>query len=272
MREYIFVQIVLVIVVIIISIRAVQNIRVDKRINSIFPIQKNNTRYLGNEFNKVPRAVKNYIDLTGAYKYKASRRMKINFRGMYRTYREKRWWRFILKTYVSFDDRAYIFDGCTRVIPGIKARFIDELHYKGASFEFYLSSMFKFAEGNGEAIEYNSVLNYLIYCFLSPIYLAQEDFDWDDSENNEVTGRYTHNNTRINFSVEFDENGKLESLRTLRYREAHGEFFFLPVEINFKDYKKYEEYYLPSNFRFYWIENENKFNFLNVENIKFKAH
>ena len=42
--------------------------------------------------------------------------------------------------------------------------------------------------------------------------------------------------------------------------------------INFKDYKKYEEYYLPSNFRFYWIENENKFNFLNVENIKFKTH
>lgn len=272
MREYIFVQIILVIVLIIISIRAVQNIRVDKRINAIFPIHKNKIRYLGSDFDKLPDAIKSYIDLTGAYKYKASRRMKINFRGMYRSYKEKKWWRFILKTYVSFDDRAYIFDGCTRVVPGIKARFIDELSDGGGSFEYYLSSMFKFVDGSGEAIEYNSVLNYLIYCFLSPIYLAQEDFEWESVEDNEVTGRYTHNNQSIDFSVKFDENKRLESLHTFRYREAHGEFFFLPVEINFKDYKKYEEYYLPTNFRYYWIENKNKFNYLNVEIIKFRTH
>ncbi len=271
MREYVFVQIILIIVVIIISIRSVQNIRVDKRINAIFPIKKNKIRYLGSEFDKLPDSIKKYIDMTGAYRYKASRRMKINYRGMYRSRKEKKWWRFILKTYVNFDDRSYIFDGCTRVIPGIKARFIDELCKGGGSFEFYLSSMFKFVEGNGEEIEYNSVLNYLIYCFLSPIYLAQEDFEWESEVDNEVAGRYTHNNQIVNFSVKFDENNKLESLHTMRYREAYGEFFFLPVEIKFKDYKKYEEYYLPSNFRYFWIENTSKLNFLNVEIIKFRT-
>ncbi len=269
MREYIFVQIVMLIIMISVMIRIVQNIRVDRRIDRVFKLKQKPSRYLMSEFERLPIPLQKYLDVTEAKKRQAPRRLKINFRGMSRQKNQKNWWRFILKAYINLDGRTYLMDGCMRVFPGVRARFIDELMEANGKFEFYMSSMFKYKEGDGEAFNYNSALNFLVCCFLSPIYLAQEDFKWETFEENLCDLSFKMGDIRIHARVIFDEMGYVRQLNTERYRDIEGSYRLYPFEVQFEKYHPTGYYNLPSVIRFGWIQDERFYNDYNFEIIKY---
>jgi hypothetical protein len=221
------------------------------------------------DFERLPIPLQKYLDVTGAKNRQAPRQMKINFRGMSRQKNQKNWWRFILKSYINLDSRTYLMDGCMRVFPGIRARFIDELFNESGKFEFYMSSMFKYKEGEGIAFNYNGALNYLLSCFLSPIHLAQDDFQWKIIDENLCDLNFTMGETTIVARVVFDETGYVKQLNTARYRDIEGSYWLYPFEVKFEKYRQTGYYKLPNFIRFGWVQDDEFYNEHNFEIIKY---
>lgn len=272
MREYIFVQIILLLVFISVGIRIIQNIRIDRRINRVYRLSRRPERYIGGGFERLPESVRAYLETSGAMRRQAPRRLKVNYRGMVRKKKGNDWWRFTIKSYVNLERGSYLVDGCMRVFPGIRARMIEEWSDGQGRFELLMSSMFKYMEGIGEPFDYNATLNYMIMCCLSPIYLGQDDFRWKDRiGQNRYRMTFERNGIRIEGTATFDSDHRLHSITTSRYRGEKDRYALAPFEARFEQYKTMDYCQLPTVIRYGWLDGEKFHNYANFEVVKYQS-
>jgi len=222
---------------------------------------------LARRWESLPVPVRRYLRFAIAPDAAAIRTAHMTHDGSMRLTPDGRWLPVEGEEYFSVATPGFVWAARMRMAPGVWVTARDRLLGNRGSMLVQLFSVVPIANASGQEIDQGSALRWLGEGVWLPYAYVSDAVRWDAVDDRSARMTLVAGGTQVSALVEFDDDGKLISLRADRYRDVGGgKAVLTPWLVRCDRYETFSGFSVPVSIAVRWILPEGEF-----EAIRFRV-
>jgi len=225
-----------------------------------------------NDIDHLPRAVQNYIRLTGSLGRPKVQNFKVAFEGKIRKNEQSEWMTFTCEqhNFMAVPTRLFFMNARMK---GLSVAGYHHFKNGKAVMDIRLLSLFKVQYAEGREMDISETVTFFNdMCCMAPGTLIDNRIKWIEASADSVKCSFTNNGITIHATLIFNEKGELANfISTDRYAyNDNGTMTRVPWQTPLKAYKQIDDFYLPSQAEmiYNYPEGDLVYGMFNLKSIK----
>lgn len=239
-----------------------------------------NTAYIGPEQlaargTKLPEPVRRYLGFAVPEQAPAIRTMRLTHGGLFRTKPNQRWQNIKGEEYVAVAVPEFVWSAVIYPAPLLSIVARDRLQSGRASMLVKVNSLFTIADASGAEIDQGASLRWLTEAMWFPYAFVGDRIHWDAiDDHHSARATLRQPNLSVSAIFEFDDNGKITTIRANRFRDlGKGRSALTPWTALCSEYREFNGFRVPTVVDVAWEVDQQRFSYaqFHVTAIQYNA-
>lgn len=209
---------------------------------------------LAARWDSLPEPVRRYLRFAIEDGAPATRTVRLEHRGTYRTKPEQRWLPIRGVEYFTAATPGFVWSASISPVPlaWIDAR--DRLHNRRGRMVVKLESLFTIADACGPEIDQGASLRWLAEAVWFPYAFVGDAIRWEPVSGEAARVTLVQEGAPVAATVEFDEEGRMVLIRGERYRDIGGGKAVLTPWVGWcAGYREFGRFHVPAHVEVAWV-------------------